>query len=140
MCRELQDMFCLRWGERKMGTALSCKKAVSKWWCSSISKTHVCSMTLLIMHTQIRKALELHEQLKQRMGVVIVGPSGSGKSTVWRLLKAAMTKRGEVVKDYTMNPKAMPRTHVRNTDTCILHSPVHVLKPPQLCNSGSHTA
>ena len=65
------------------------------------------------MHTQIRKALELHEQLKQRMGVVIVGPSGSGKSAVWRLLKAAMTKRGEVVKDYTMNPKAMPRTHVR---------------------------
>ena len=71
-------------------------------------------MTLSIMHTQIRKALELHEQLKQRMGVVIVGPSGSGKSTVWRLLKAAMNKRGEVVKDYTMNPKAMPRTHVRN--------------------------
>ena len=91
------------------------------------------------MHTQIRKALELHEQLKQRMGVVIVGPSGSGKSTVWRLLKAAMTKRGEVVKDYTMNPKAMPRTHVRNTDTCILHSPVHVLKPPQLCNIASHS-
>ena len=74
------------------------------------------------MHTQIRKALELHEQLKQRMGVVIVGPSGSGKSAVWRLLKAAMTKRGEVVKDYTMNPKAMPRTHVRNTHTIYLPS------------------
>ena len=86
-------------------------------------------MTLLIIHTQIRKALELHEQLKQRMGVVIVGPSGSGKSTVWRLLKAAMTKRGEVVKDYTMNPKAMPRTHVRNTDTHT-HPPLHILKPP----------
>ena len=75
------------------------------------------------MHTQIRKALELHEQLKQRMGVVIVGPSGSGKSTVWRLLKAAMNKRGEVVKDYTMNPKAMPRTHVRNTNISYPSSP-----------------
>ena len=47
------------------------------------------------------------------MGVVIVGPSGSGKSTVWRLLKSAMNKMGQVVNDYTMNPKAMPRTQVR---------------------------
>ena len=72
------------------------------------------------------------------MGVVIVGPSGSGKSTVWRLLKAAMTKRGEVVKDYTMNPKAMPRTHVRNADTHT-HPPIHVLKLPQPHDSASHS-
>ena len=45
--------------------------------------------------------------------MVIVGPSGSGKSTVWRLLKSAMNKMGQVVNDYTMNPKAMPRTQVR---------------------------
>ena len=50
------------------------------------------------------------------MGVVIVGPSGSGKSTVWRLLKAGLIKRGQAVKDYTMNPKAMPRTQVCNFD------------------------
>lgn len=31
--------------------------------------------------------MELHEQLRQRMGVVVVGPSGSGKSTVVKLLK-----------------------------------------------------
>ena len=61
---------------------------------------------------QIRKALEVYEQLRQRMGVVIVGPSGSGKTTVWRLLKTALNKMGQVVKDYTMNPKAMPRTQV----------------------------
>ena len=61
---------------------------------------------------QIRKALELYEQLRQRMGVVIVGPSGSGKSTVWRLLRTALNRRGQTVKDYTMNPKAMPRTQV----------------------------
>ena len=64
---------------------------------------------------QIRKALELHEQLRQRMGVVIVGPSGSGKSVVWLLLRTALNRRGQMVKDYTMNPKAMPRTQVGPT-------------------------
>ena len=34
---------------------------------------------------QVRKILEFYEQLRQRMGVVIVGPSGSGKTTLWRL-------------------------------------------------------
>ena len=61
---------------------------------------------------QISKALELMEQLRQRMGVVIVGPSGSGKSTLWKVLRAALTKLGQSVKQYVMNPKAMPRTQV----------------------------
>ncbi|XP_068037518.1 cytoplasmic dynein 2 heavy chain 1 isoform X5 [Anomalospiza imberbis] len=64
---------------------------------------------LEIISTQIKKALELYEQLRQRMGVVIVGPSGGGKSTLWRMLKTALGKTGRVVKQYTMNPKAMPR-------------------------------
>ncbi|PKU41804.1 cytoplasmic dynein 2 heavy chain 1 [Limosa lapponica baueri] len=64
---------------------------------------------LEIISTQIKKALELYEQLRQRMGVVIVGPSGAGKSTLWRMLKTALGKTGKVVKQYTMNPKAMPR-------------------------------
>lgn len=54
----------------------------------------------------------MHEQMKQRMGVVIVGPSGSGKSSVWKLLKMALAKRGQTVIEYAMNPKAMPRTQV----------------------------
>lgn len=58
---------------------------------------------------QMKKALELYEQLRQRTGVVIVGPSGAGKSTLWRMLRAALCKIGKVVKQYTMNPKAMPR-------------------------------
>ncbi|KAF4008811.1 hypothetical protein G4228_000485 [Cervus hanglu yarkandensis] len=62
-----------------------------------------------IIPNQIKKALELYEQLRQRMGVVIVGPSGAGKSTLWRMLRAALCKTGKVVKQYTMNPKAMPR-------------------------------
>ena len=61
---------------------------------------------------QINKALELMEQLRQRMGVVIVGPSGSGKSTLWKILRLALTKLGQSVKQYVMNPKAMPRTQV----------------------------
>ncbi len=46
------------------------------------------------------------------MGVVVVGPSGSGKTILWKLLRTALGKLGQVVKQYTMNPKAMPRTQV----------------------------
>lgn len=35
----------------------------------------------------MRKCYEFYEQLKQRMGVVIVGPPGSGKTTLRLLLK-----------------------------------------------------
>ncbi|XP_059035365.1 cytoplasmic dynein 2 heavy chain 1 isoform X5 [Mustela lutreola] len=62
-----------------------------------------------VIPNQIKKALELYEQLRQRMGVVIVGPSGAGKSTLWRMLRAALCRVGRAVKQYTMNPKAMPR-------------------------------
>lgn len=68
---------------------------------------------LVVMEAQVKKALELYEQLKQRMGVVIIGPSGSGKSTIWKILRIALGKIGQTVKQYTMNPKAMPRTQVR---------------------------
>lgn len=64
------------------------------------------------MISQIKKTLELYEQLRQRMGVVVVGPSGSGKTILWKLLRTALGKLDQVVKQYTMNPKAMPRTQV----------------------------
>lgn len=67
---------------------------------------------MVVMETQVKKALELYEQLKQRMGVVIIGPSGSGKTSIWRILRIALGKIGQTVKQYTMNPKAMPRTQV----------------------------
>lgn len=47
---------------------------------------------------QLKKAMELNEQLRQRMGVVIVGPSGAGKSTLWRMLRAALNMTGKVVR------------------------------------------
>ncbi|XP_063237932.1 cytoplasmic dynein 2 heavy chain 1 [Bacillus rossius redtenbacheri] len=61
---------------------------------------------------QLRKCMELYEQLQQRIGVVIVGPSGSGKSTVCRLVKNALSKLGVVLRHHTINPKAMPRTQL----------------------------
>ena len=68
---------------------------------------------------QVKKALELYEQLRQRMGVVVVGPSGSGKTTLWRVLRQAMIKNGKQVKEYVMNPKAMPRQQVRVDCVCL---------------------
>jgi len=71
-----------------------------------------CGFKILSYFNQVKKALELYEQLRQRMGVVVIGPSGSGKSTIWKLLRLALGKVGQTVKHYTMNPKAMPRTQV----------------------------
>ncbi|GLH06946.1 Dynein heavy chain, cytoplasmic, partial [Gryllus bimaculatus] len=69
-------------------------------------------LSLLPSDNQLRKCLELHEQLQQRMGVVVVGPSGSGKTTLCQLLKTALSKLGQVVHQHTINPKAMPRTQL----------------------------
>ncbi|XP_069679211.1 cytoplasmic dynein 2 heavy chain 1 isoform X2 [Periplaneta americana] len=67
---------------------------------------------LLYNEEQMRKCLEVYEQLQQRMGVVIVGPSGSGKTTLCHLLKHSLTKMGKSLKQHTINPKAMPRTQL----------------------------
>ncbi|UJR10563.1 hypothetical protein I4U23_014763 [Adineta vaga] len=49
---------------------------------------------LLINDMQIRKALELYEQLRQLL---------------WKMLQHAMQKTGQQVRTYVMNPKSMPR-------------------------------
>nr|CAD7413402.1 unnamed protein product [Timema cristinae] len=67
---------------------------------------------LLYNESQLRKCVELYEQLQQRMGVVIVGPSGSGKTTLCNLLKSAMLRLGGQVKQHIINPKAMPRSQL----------------------------
>ena len=64
---------------------------------------------LIFNNIQLKKALEVYEQLRQRMGVVVVGPSGSGKSVLWKMLKEALIKTGKMIKTYVMNPKAIPR-------------------------------
>ncbi|KAG7470921.1 hypothetical protein MATL_G00119020 [Megalops atlanticus] len=99
---------------------------------------------LEIIPSQIKKALELYEQLRQRMGVVIVGPSGAGKSTLWRMLRAALGRTGKVVKQYTMNPKAMPRQQLLGhidmdtrewSDGVLTNSARQVVREPQEVNS-----
>lgn len=74
------------------------------------------------------------------MGVVIVGPSGSGKSTLWRILRQAMMKMGQNVKQYVMNPKAMPRTQLLGhidmdtrewSDGVLTYAARQVVKEPQ---------
>ena len=64
---------------------------------------------LIFNNIQLKKALEVYEQLRQRMGVVVVGPSGSGKSVLWKMLKEALIKTGKMIKTYVMNPKAITR-------------------------------
>lgn len=56
--------------------------------------------------------VELSEQLRQRMGVVVVGPAGSGKSTLWKTLKVALLKQGIDIKTHVFNPKAMGRAQL----------------------------
>ncbi|GAA6070005.1 cytoplasmic dynein 2 heavy chain 1 isoform X1, partial [Tachysurus ichikawai] len=95
---------------------------------------------LEIIPSQVRKALELYEQMKQRMGVVMVGPSGCGKSTVWRLLHAALKRLGLTVQHYTVNPKALSRQQLLGhmdmdtrewSDGVITAASRHVIREPQ---------
>ncbi|XP_064610087.1 cytoplasmic dynein 2 heavy chain 1-like isoform X3 [Liolophura sinensis] len=95
---------------------------------------------LLVNEGQVKKALELYEQLRQRTGVVVVGPSGSGKSTLWRILRLGLAKVNQMVKQYTMNPKAMPRTQLLGhidmdtrewTDGVLTYSARQVVREPQ---------
>ena len=55
-------------------------------------------MGLVYVPQQVKKMLEFYEQLRQRMGVVVVGPAGTGKSVVWRVLLAAMERLGGAVR------------------------------------------
>ncbi|XP_032878557.1 cytoplasmic dynein 2 heavy chain 1 isoform X2 [Amblyraja radiata] len=99
---------------------------------------------LEIIPNQIKKALELFEQLRQRMGVVIVGPSGAGKSILWRMLRTALGKINKMVKQYTMNPKAMPRQQLLGhidmdtrewSDGVLTNSARQVVREPQEVHS-----
>ncbi|KAI5098641.1 cytoplasmic dynein 2 heavy chain 1, partial [Silurus meridionalis] len=99
---------------------------------------------LEIIPSQVRKALELYEQMKQRMGVVMVGPSGCGKSTVWRLLRAALKRLGLIVQHHTVNPKALSRQQLLGhmdmdtrewSDGVITAASRHVIREPQEVSS-----
>ncbi|KAK4472017.1 hypothetical protein MN116_005393, partial [Schistosoma mekongi] len=67
---------------------------------------------MVFVEAQVQKAIELYEQLSQRIGVVLVGPSGCGKSTVLNLLRLALNKMGKSINSYIFNPKSMLRTQL----------------------------
>ncbi|KAI4889837.1 hypothetical protein NFI96_027314, partial [Prochilodus magdalenae] len=102
------------------------------------------SATCQLLGKAVKKAVELYEQLKQRMGVVVVGPSGAGKSTLWKLLRAALGRLGMQVKQHTLNPKAMPRHQLLGhidmdtrewTDGVLTASARQVVREPQEVSS-----
>ncbi|XP_031781103.1 dynein heavy chain 6, axonemal isoform X1 [Nasonia vitripennis] len=64
----------------------------------------------------IKKVIQLHETMRVRHGVMLVGPTGSGKSTVLRTLRDTYTRLHEMevpspyyrtVHMYVLNPKAV---------------------------------
>lgn len=70
------------------------------------------ALALRKCEVQVEKVLQLFEQLVKRMGVVIVGPPGCGKTTIIRILKAALSSYGQVVKSYHISPKSMNRVQL----------------------------
>lgn len=60
----------------------------------------------------MKKIFELYDQMRQRMGVILLGPSGAGKSTVWKVLQKAMAIVNKPVKIYRINPKSIPKQKV----------------------------
>ncbi|KAJ3116477.1 Cytoplasmic dynein 2 heavy chain 1 [Phlyctochytrium bullatum] len=64
---------------------------------------------LEVSEAQVEKVYQLHEALRQKMGIVIVGPSGSGKSTLLLILEKALLKCGQKIIKHVLNPKAVDR-------------------------------
>uniref|UniRef100_A0A183FTN3 AAA_6 domain-containing protein n=1 Tax=Heligmosomoides polygyrus TaxID=6339 RepID=A0A183FTN3_HELPZ len=67
-------------------------------------------MKIELTPKQLQKVFQLYEQLRQRIGVVVVGPTGAGKSTIWRVLRRAQLLAGVSLRTVSFNPKAMNRT------------------------------
>ncbi|GLD93496.1 hypothetical protein PINS_up002088 [Pythium insidiosum] len=61
----------------------------------------------------VEKALQLHQVMQLRHGVMLVGPSGTGKSSAWRVLLDALEswdgKKGEA---HVIDPKAISKEHL----------------------------
>jgi len=72
-------------------------------------RASVAEMKLESIDSQVKKILQLHEALHQRMGVVVVGPSGCGKTVMLNVLHSALKKLGKTVVRHVMNPKALER-------------------------------
>ncbi|PIC50086.1 hypothetical protein B9Z55_000113 [Caenorhabditis nigoni] len=58
---------------------------------------------------QMEKVFQLYEQMRQRIGVVVVGAAGSGKSTIWKVLQRALILTKKPLRVTQFNPKAVNR-------------------------------
>ncbi|XP_028896482.2 cytoplasmic dynein 2 heavy chain 1 [Zeugodacus cucurbitae] len=97
-----------------------CKSELQQPLVEAFGKLGLC-----VNDMQIEKALQLHEQLNKRMGVVVVGPPGCGKSTVITLLRQALLSTAmqttstdmtpmsaTQIRLHTINPKSMSRVQL----------------------------
>lgn len=97
-----------------------CKSELQQALAEAFGKLGLC-----VNDMQIEKALQLHEQLNKRMGVVVVGPPGCGKSTVITLLRQALMStamqltstdmtpmNATQIRLHTINPKSMSRVQL----------------------------
>uniref|UniRef100_A0A1I7UMZ6 Cytoplasmic dynein 2 heavy chain 1 n=1 Tax=Caenorhabditis tropicalis TaxID=1561998 RepID=A0A1I7UMZ6_9PELO len=66
-------------------------------------------MGIKLGEKQMEKVFQLYEQLRQRIGVVVVGAAGSGKSTIWKVLQRALVLTKKPLKVTKFNPKAVNR-------------------------------
>ncbi|VDL62610.1 unnamed protein product [Nippostrongylus brasiliensis] len=73
-------------------------------------KTASEEMKIELTSKQLQKVFQLYEQLRQRIGVVVVGPTGAGKSTIWKVLRRAQLLAAVSLRTVSFNPKAMNRT------------------------------
>ncbi|CAI5438007.1 unnamed protein product [Caenorhabditis angaria] len=66
-------------------------------------------MNIKLSDKQFEKVFQLYEQMRQRIGVVVVGEAGSGKSTIWKVLQRALILTKTSLRVTTFNPKAVNR-------------------------------
>ncbi|CAB3410628.1 unnamed protein product [Caenorhabditis bovis] len=66
-------------------------------------------MNIKLSDKQMEKVFQLYEQLRQRIGVVVVGSPGSGKSTIWKVLQRALIIAKHSLRVTAFNPKAVNR-------------------------------
>lgn len=66
-------------------------------------------MGIKLTEKQMEKVFQLYEQMRQRIGVVVVGAAGSGKSTIWKVLQRALVLSKTALRVTQFNPKAVNR-------------------------------
>ncbi|RWS24479.1 cytoplasmic dynein 2 heavy chain 1-like protein 3, partial [Leptotrombidium deliense] len=68
---------------------------------------------LVADETQVSKLFELDEQLKSRLGVVILGETGVGKTTLWKtLIEVKRVAENVTIMPIVINPKSVSRTQL----------------------------